>query len=418
MVKTLQTLGDHFSKPKILETRKALDLPTELWYIVLELAIRPAIITNLEFEPRQIDLAYKSLTEQSYGDSRTTKATVFKTSRPLRAVCSLWKNIIDEIYSSTRWVVDSSQRLSSIESKYSLTSYESPSTNTRNCLRLNHTVILNKTKTPMKIRYTHSVPFLSLSIRGNRQAEMIFLRDSVPFSDQLDVFNLHFDGDQGANGLLKEIQIALSTLTTLGLTLHDRLINESLVFPTVVTFCLTFLSSNSIGQASTSEVQWEFPMLHNLALADGASNRSYFPTLHPFFAQLIRDHANSIRSLHIEPPAREVFLAAYSPICWLSLRKLNALAANFERTYIKDSSLLHGQKSSSIRHLIHKVEYLESKDMGVSMRYCIKACPSLETVTLALRVPNKSLQSTIRIYRQICKEHGVKLLDENGVDIS
>ncbi|PVF92331.1 hypothetical protein CPB86DRAFT_791269 [Serendipita vermifera] len=425
MHKILRRLKPRVFAPEVIEDQQApsSSLPTEIWLIVLELAIRPVMITNLEFEPFQIDLAYKCLTSAGYGDKRAAKQMALKTSQSLRAVCSLWKIIVDEIYNSTIWVYDDPRHWPDLESKHTSPSYKTRPTNTRKYLRLNRTIMLGEGDSSLKMQYSHPIPTLSLSVHGDGDAKagLSSLPDIVSFPAHLKVLSLHLNGFSVSNGILKEISSSLTMLTTLRLCVHARLITESLEFPKVITFYLSFLSSNMIPKfTASSDIQWEFPMLRNLALADRTSDRSYSTNMHPFFFRLLKNHIDLIESLRIDPMTRNIFDIG-SPTCWLKFSRLNTLATNFDLIRTPDKSSyqeISRQRSTSIQHLVQTTPYLTSLDSGKKLRYFLRACPRLETVTLAIKKTSGAHWSIVKAYGGVCKEHNVKFLDENGAAIT
>jgi hypothetical protein len=361
-------------------------LPAEIWLIILELAIRPSLITDLEFEPSQIDLGLKCLAWESYSNKDATEKSTIKASRSFRSVCSLWKDLVDRIDLITPWVLDDHLYWPSPAAS----SHKSLPTNTKNYIRLNRAItVVGRGDNGIKFRYSHPIPTFSLTFHCDMstQACLASLHDIVSFPNSLRVFNLYINGVQLEKGVLKEIQTNLQVLTTLRLCLPAYLITESLELPNVVSLFLSILRSGTVSvRTNLSTLRWKLPNLRNLLLED----HRLFPDLwkpiktEPFFYELIHSHIDSIQSLCISPITEDI-TDIDSPISWLRMTRLKALAANFDHARIAvEDKLTFGPQSTSVRYLIQTRTNVRTLDFREKMRYFIDACPHLVAVTLSV----------------------------------
>jgi hypothetical protein len=367
-------------------------LPTELWLDILEIAIRPSIILDLEFDPGQIELAYKCLVWESHGNQRAAAKMALRTSRTLGAVCSVWRSLIEQIDIVMPWVVEETRCWPDAGQLHKSAHDGFLTTDTQIFTRLNRKIILNGQDFE-RIRYSHPLPTLSLSIVGANQEPMIALENITPFPTKLKVLSLHLNKRQVTCQILKEMEMGLSALTTLRLCLQASAVREFLEFPTVVTF---FLSITHVGidpeTSSLSYIRWKFPMLQNLALTDYIKTTGKWLSIkmNPFFFETLQAHIDSIRSLRIEPMTKEI-VDPTSPICWLRMKKLKALAANFSEPTIPTTlsyNKLYGWKSNSVRYLIQTRTQMNDWDHGDTIRYFMGSCPHLESLSISIKRSN------------------------------
>jgi hypothetical protein len=367
-------------------------LPAELWLDIFELAIRPSIILDLEFDPGQIELAYKCLVWESHGNQRAAAKMALRASRTLGAVCSLWRSLIDQIDIVMPWVVEETRCGPAAGQPHKSVHDGFLTTDTRMFTRLNREIILNGQNFE-RIRYSHPLPTLSLSIVGANQEPKIALENITPFPTKLKVLSLHLNKRQVTCQILKEIEMGLSALTTLRLCLQASAIREFLEFPTVVTFFLSITHVDTNPETSSlSYIRWTFPMLRNLALTDYTKTAGKWLSIemNTFFFETLQAHIGSIQSLRIEPMTKEI-VDPTSPICWLRMKKLKALAANFSEPRIPNTSIymkLCGWKSESVRHLIQTRTQMDNWDHGDTIRYFMGSCPHLESLSLSITSSN------------------------------
>jgi hypothetical protein len=370
-------------------------LPAELWLMILELAIRPSVILDLKFDPYQIELAYKCLVWDSHGNQSAAEKMARKAGRPLRAVCSLWKKIIDQIYLFMSWIVGET-------GCWPDAPYDFTITDTKKCIRLNR-MITSCGPSPVKVQCSHPIPTLSLFVYGNNQGRVESLEDITPFPTELKVLSLRLNRVLVPENILKELQVNLVALTTLQLYLHTNVITECLEFPSVTTLFLSIIHIEGVTEnLEVSDVRWKFPKIQNLALTDYIrevwDRVEAYVEINPFFFVLLQDHLDSIQSLRIEPTVKEI-VDVESPICWLKMKKLNALAANFCQPVfqgIPDEERVYRWKSSSIRHLIQTALNIGGEDRGDKIRYFIESCPYLETISLSIpRSNNRNIHKVM-----------------------
>ncbi|PVF92759.1 hypothetical protein CPB86DRAFT_790824 [Serendipita vermifera] len=427
MNKIIQCFKTGFPAVERAPMERTPNLPTEIWSIILEMVIRPSMITDLEFEPHQIDLFYKYLCWKEYGNQRAAEKMAFGNRRPLRLVCSLWKNIVDQIDISTPWVLNSHERWSDQSELENINTHKRRVTaRTKGYIRLNQTIVVDGGESHIRIPYSHPVPTLSLLIFcGNLTVcRLASIEDLVSFPDHIYVLSLHLGGIKPAEGIIKEIQSKLTALTTLRLCIYRYIITGSLEFPTVATLCLDILRGGLAADPSHAlNVLWRFPRLRNVSITDTRWNPNrLIPTeMDTFLFELLQTHIDQIESLRIHPITKEV-VDVNSPICWLKMARLKALAANFDLAIIPDSRNYVPQ-STSVRHLIHIGTCIRSSDIMSIIRHFIGACPGLEAVKFSTAWTRESerrmdFAKLIEIYGKVCREHNVKLVDENGVAIS
>jgi hypothetical protein len=310
----------------------------------------------------------------------------FLNSRPLRAVCLLWRNLADQIYLNTQWVFDDSPNWPDPDQRKRRSCPKKLSPGAKKYIRLNRTILVGEGKAPIKIQNSYPISTLSLIIRGDgsTQAPLQSLLDIISFPDHLSALNIQLDCTQVAEGILTEIQTSLTTLTTLRLCLQAHLITEPLELPTVVTLFLSLRGTGMLPKHANF-VQWRLPSLRNISLTDErwSPDRWHPNDTDPFFFALLRGHINLIQSLRIEPITKDIS-DVNSPICWLKMTKLKALAGNFERARIEPKQIYGPQ--SSLRHLIQTTVYISSEYLSstrAQVKHFMKGCLRLETVTLS-----------------------------------
>ncbi|PVF92758.1 hypothetical protein CPB86DRAFT_790823 [Serendipita vermifera] len=419
-----ELLQDGSYRVQVTEKVKTPRLPNEIWLIILEFAIRPTMVTELEFEPYQIDQAYKCLSCRSHGDQRAAERMTFKAGNPLRAVCALWRDIIDQLEIDSPWVLDDPSYRPDIQSNQSSSTYGDTVINTENHIRMNRLIIPEEETLQIQMKYSHPLTTLALSVddKGHLAARLGSVHDITSFPAELRVLSLYLDIHAIPYSFFKELQMSLTSLTTLRLWLYPGVITESLEFPTVITLCIGILKPRLLtSPIILSALQWTLPVLRNLSLTDhnrsADQNTRRRTGVTPFFLKLLQTHFDIIQSLRIEPTMNEIFDVA-STICWLKLPRLNTLAADFDFTLIPAK---HNQelKSNSVLHLIQTVKNIHSSEDGSRIRYFIRSCPQLETLSLPFRrSKNRNIYMSYgritRIYGEACQEYNIKLLDEEG----
>jgi hypothetical protein len=359
-------------------------LPTEIWLLILEAVIRPAMIIDIEHEPHQIYLAFKTMESGRHGDQSIAQGKMLEASRSLKAVCSLWKKLADQIITTTPWVLDDHQ-LWRDEGRQG-THYKRP-INTKNCARLNLEFKVAEEELHVEMRYSHPISTLSIAIFESHQASLASLEDIISFPSQLRVLHILAECQIGQS-FLKSLQMGLSALTTLKLSLYLNQLAEPMEFPAVITFFLDVKQHTIPSNNPPLNTQWKLPMLRSLGLKqNSAFIGSAEPfNLNPLLFELIRTRVDSIRALFIEPLPPEI-VDISSPICWLRMKQLNALATDF-RSFNNATRLTYITKhrpiSTSVRHLIQTNLGLKDLDIENKLRLFMLSCPNLEAVTLSV----------------------------------
>jgi hypothetical protein len=356
-------------------------LPYEIWIIIFEMVIYSNIMVQMVFEPLQIEAGFACLTNRNLCSQQTAQKTVLDTRKALRMVCCSWKQMIDSIELNDRWVVD--HRFTE--------SCDPMPVNTSNSARLNITYLIPPKYSYLPLRWTHSIPTVSLRIFTGSSSNLGFatsLRDLMSFPEQIKALDLECEIFDGLKGVLKDLQVVSVQLTTLCLTLwRTDALQISLTIPTLVNLFLSI----PIYDDHPPSCQWIFPALRNLSLHE---NQHYNPqfilrSTNSFFVEILKNHLQYIESLLVFPMTQQIFRQG-SPLCWIRMPKLQVLATNFGWIDIistfKELALkreLYILKSTSIRHLIQLQMYaVEPRQVASGLEKYLISCNQLEDITL------------------------------------
>jgi hypothetical protein len=406
-------------------------LPYEIWFAILEMAIRPDLIVDLNFGPSQIEQAFLSLRTPAYGGERAAKELVQQRVTVLKAVCRTWMEIIEVLNrDSKQWVLNR---------RY--TNPKPPTDDTNKCSRLN-LEYLNKT-TSIMLGQSHPVSMISM-IASSYSTQPTYVAvnsvfDIASFPDQLRVLHLRFKDCTGGGQLLRELETKAVPLTTLSLILNFsslHLIRKDLKITTLTTLFLALPRYNQEQRLEPSSVQWIFPRLCHLSLTEeGSENHGTTPRpTHPFLLQLLRAHFDEIQALRVHPMTAE-FSDESSSLYWAKAPKLLALSTDFYwLTQIKSPKHFLADtpstKSTSLQHLIQiDMDFRNPNEIAKGIQIGIGACPHLKSVSLVgppfrYEKPNESptflgqpvhnwweVGAMDQLYKT-CKDRRIELLDQ------
>ncbi|PVF92330.1 hypothetical protein CPB86DRAFT_842051 [Serendipita vermifera] len=370
-------------------------LPLEIWFIILELAICPNIIVDAEFEPHQIEVLHDYLTWHANDNQLAAVRMAYRARDRLRAVCSLWKNIVEEIkikplvleFSHSWW----DQKLHEIRFDSSIFN---PAMDTRVYSRMNLLCTVD-IYSRIQVRQTHPISVLSLTISAEEPAHACItgIGDVISFPEDLKVFNLSLEGHTLPVNFLKEMELKLSSLTTLGVSLEGRMLDTAIELPHLVTLRIGIISSAPSNLTPLRDIRWTLPALRHLLLEDTGLDTKFRKT-NVFFFGLLQDYLALIRTLSLEPMTEEV-VDVNSPICWMKMSQLGTLATDFylpRPMHPKYGNRLFGPHSTSVRYLV-QTHYV--------------SCTEFSQI----------YKDNIYIWRKAFGDHRVKLLDEDGVEM-
>ncbi|PVF90794.1 hypothetical protein CPB86DRAFT_821095, partial [Serendipita vermifera] len=304
------------------------EMPYEILYDILELAMRPEFVVDFAFEPLQIDIAHDMCTlNPGSGDNNHAQKILKKHWKNLRLVCRTWREIVDKI-KAYNWVinVDGSEgplhpfHYDSKIVKGDL-SLNAPPLDTHQCSRLN--VSLKGNKDPrMSIRYSHPISTLSISFSSfvskwdpEVTGSIASLKCIVSFPECLRALCLHVREFHPSNDLVQDFRSRFISLTTLSLYLENTPIFQvPLEIPTLISLFLSFPIQDASD--SQADMKWTFPAMRNLSISadHGWSNRpSHYKA--PALLKLIRDHFNQLQALRLSPMITEIGDQS-SPLSW------------------------------------------------------------------------------------------------------
>jgi hypothetical protein len=359
-------------------------LPTEIWLLILEAVIRPAMIIDIEHQPHQIYLAFKTMESGRHGDQSIAQSKMLEASRSLKVVCSLWKKLVDQIITTKPWVLDD-HRLWQDQGRQG--THNRRPINTKNCARLNSEFKVAEEELHVEMRYSHPISTLSIAILESHQASLASLEDIISFPSQLRVLSILAECQIGQS-FLKSLQMGLSALTTLKLSLYLSQLTEPMEFPAVITFFLDIKQHTIPFNNPPLNTQWKLPMLRSLGLKQNPAfigSEQHF-NLNPLLFELLKTRVDSIRALFIEPLPQEI-VDINSPICWLKMKQLNSLATDFRSLSMASSRAYITKdwpKSISVRHLIQTNLGLKQLDIESKLRFLMACCPNLEAIILSV----------------------------------
>jgi hypothetical protein len=365
------------------ETQEPLpSLPIELWLTILEIALRPRLILDLEFEPVQLQLAIFSLADPFYGGEAAARKIIAASKRHLRPVCRAWKEIVDNLHDLDECVMEKYYRS------------DAPRTNTRQCEKLHLSYSL-KSDSGIKVRYTHPVPTVSLKIGTNvpdlGAIPIKTLDEIIPFTDHLHVLSLDLQKCEVSGSVLGDIQMRGIPLTTLRLFLDQfDLLYIPLEIPTLYNLFLSIPTyDKQRWNRPLSSLPWKFRELRALSLVDRREDLICIPyDIHPFLMEILRNHFEGIRALQIDPMPKEL-VDHDSPLCWASMPKLRAFATNhYPMSKVKKEQVSKAnspiKKLSSVQHLIVADTLIGfTDDVLLGLQSYIDACDKIESICFA-----------------------------------
>ncbi|CAG8714290.1 16473_t:CDS:1, partial [Acaulospora colombiana] len=202
-------------------------LPVEVWLIILQMALRPSIVVDAEFEPFEIDLVRTYLDRTSRRSERAAQEIVSRNKRALRAVCRSWKKLVDTIEAMWAWDVTCCEDAPPVI------------TDPYRCPRLNqyHQLPLGA---QINGGYTYPVSTLMMEINFHDYhhlgpIHMTSLKEVVSFPNHLRVLILQLECCKASGDVLRDIEVMRIPLTTLGLRIDSiDIFQTSLEIPTLI----------------------------------------------------------------------------------------------------------------------------------------------------------------------------------------
>ncbi|PVG01662.1 hypothetical protein CPB86DRAFT_823584 [Serendipita vermifera] len=405
MDKILQLLRKKRAEPPLIQTeehRQPLpNFPVEIWRIILQMAIRPSLVIDGEFEPFEIEQAHIYLDSTSKTSERAAQEIVSRSIRNLRGVCRSWKELVDS--TNTMWAWDVTRREAG-----------SPISNPYQCTRLNQYHQF-PSGSQVNGQYTHPVTTLLIDINfGDYHSQgpihMTSLKEVISFPEHLRVLNLQLECCRASNNVLRDIEVMHIPLTTLGLcTNSSDILQTSLSIPTLISL---FITIPEYVEASWNEhpsrFQWNFPSLRNLWWEDQHLARAnYLRDGHPLFLNIIRNHFKSIESLRMYPFVREV-ADEDSLLCWTKMPNLQALATIFCQLGLPphicepQSNSMTINKSDSVLYLVALDPMTTSSQQVVDrLQKYIHNCRNLREIYLLGHPPAVFRSSGRGIFRNV-----------------
>lgn len=426
-------------------------LPPEIWYDIFELVVRPSFVVDLIFDPSEIDRAYRCLMNPFLPTHKVAKHASLKNWKNLRLVCRTWKDLAGQLQ-ERRWALhlyDWNKDKPDIDPHWfnlerTNIGLNSPLINTHQCARLDLTYFDNADP-QISIRYSHPVSTLSISISptewGTRNSGYIkSLKDLSSFPSHVNVLCLRVRDLDTSGDLVHDLQHTMTSLTTLSLCFNNTSILQTpLEIPNLATLFLSIPQFTSKTYSS-----WKLPCLRHLSLStilENPWNADQGDNL--FFLGLIEEHFDQIHSLRMLPTIHQVMNRA-SPLCWVYMPNLQALAADFstpmdpsqDPDHLEDSNplspttLTGSTRSPSVRHLVQVAR--TSRPWVDNIQSYIHACQWPETVSLVTNYvdcknllygppPSGCIAGTLRILAEqlkrlkcLCDTYHIQLMDSNG----
>lgn len=396
-------------------------LPYELWCTILEMFIRDPldwIIYGAEFSPIQVDQAHLCLTDYRYNSHTGLQAMVQRNKDILRSVCPTWRVIVGTLKVEGEWVLY----------HYYCNWHELPSIDTSQHDRLYERYNVRSLHARIRCKYTHPISAFSLILDPSSvdcTSSLSTLSDILSFPQYLKILDFQLKYCQTPRNLLQDLQTMVTSLTTLHLYLTNvDTLRTTLQVPTLITLFVSISSySRSEWSNNPSEYHWIFPRLRNLSVNEDCYylHLEPLPATHPFFLDPLTNHHHIIQALRIFPMAKQV-LDKDSPLCWIKMPKLRALATDFnsfDKTHYVNQVERHisqGLTSESVHHLIQiTASWHHSEDVSRGMRNCVYVCNRLQSVTLpgpVIRIaPHKRPFKSTEITRLI------KLCDDRHIEL-
>jgi hypothetical protein len=412
-------------------------LPSDIWWIVLEMFLYPGPNVMEELEPSEIHAATLYFQDPlPYLDSQVVaQRMATRRKRKLRRVCKSWKEMSEKLttryrYTPERLYTDREGRFlmneQSPNPEYTIS--EPPEVaETSRCTRLLVKIHpIDRQKLRINFRYTHPVSNLTLrvfpgSIR--RSASLTSLSDIISFPEQLKILNLYLEACKIPEHIFKDLQEMPIPLTTLSLFLKaSDPLQTPLMIPTLASLFLSVPSyERTVSVEHPMGFGWTLPALRNLSLIERYTQRTIprlaiLSSTHAFFAELLAYHMPNIQSLLIHPMTLQVSNPD-SPLCWKHMPNLQTLATNFsDGSPASDdgdnpAGTLPNSAPSPVRHLIHF--HLWSARLRLIIMELIKhirECTRLETVRLVLSLNEWSNMAHVQEndeLRKLCQERGI-----------
>ncbi|PVF94999.1 hypothetical protein CPB86DRAFT_828213 [Serendipita vermifera] len=411
-------------------------IPYDIWFMIIEMAIRPHMIVDLRFEPAQIEQAFMCLRIPVHGGEDVAQREVRKVGASLRVVCRTWKEIVDFLNQNPKsWVLDL---------KYNNTN--PPLIDTSLCTRLNVDYYSEAGNIELRQSYPASILSIHSSTYPERTTGLAIktIFDIISFPSHLKALHLRFTHSAAAAQLLRELETNPVPLTSLSLFLNPRnntLLQRDLTIPTLETLFLsipTFRKEQWPEEADPSDTRWIFPRLLNLSLTeqDVPKWKYALHMTHPFLSQLLHTHLHQIQALRAYPMFTEL-VDGTSPSHWTKIPKLLALSTDFY-WLAHPNTLKHGMNDSAhtrsipIQHLIQIDMALRNpQTIAQGIEIAIRSCTRLETVSLVgppfrYQRPEDDPTSVrqqahgwwetgaMKQLNQVCKDRHIELLDQEG----
>jgi hypothetical protein len=350
-------------------------LPSDIWWIILEMFLYPGPNVMEELEPSEICIAAQYFHDpMPYLDSRAVEQrTAVRRKRKLSGVCKIWKEISEKLttmyrFTSERQYNDREGRFlvkgQSFNSEYTIPEPLAVA-HTNQCTRLLVKIHpRDRQKLRINFQYTHPVPNLTLRVFPgtiHKSTYLTSLSDIISFPEQLRVLNLYLEACKTSDHIFRDLQEMSIPLTTLSLFLETSdPLQAPLTIPTLVSLFLSVPSYERTGCVGRPlSFGWTLPALLNLSLIERYTHPTIprlaiLPSTHAFFAELLSYHMRNIRSLLIHPMTLQISNQD-SPLCWKHMPNLQTLATNFSDgnpvSNYRDSR--GGTLPSPVRHLIH-----------------------------------------------------------------
>ncbi|PVG01659.1 hypothetical protein CPB86DRAFT_812289 [Serendipita vermifera] len=213
MDEVLQFLQNRIAKPSLSQTKEGRlktlpSLPLEIWLIIIQMALRPSLVVDAEFEPYEIEQACVYLDSWSKASEKAAQTMVSSSKRNLRRVCRLWKELVDSIDTSEdKWTWNMSSRVGVLP------------TDPHQYTRVDQYHYYDSGS--QISRYMHPVSALMLTIGEYYDEEQpipirkIELKAFISFPEHLRVLNLQFAQCRTPKDTLRAIEVMRLPLTTL-----------------------------------------------------------------------------------------------------------------------------------------------------------------------------------------------------------
>jgi len=414
--------------------RSAPLLPNELWLRILEIVSRPTVIIGDDYySPDDIEICAK--TRMLHETAHRARSLFRKNRRHLRAVCRLWRHLVDSIIEE-EWSIDACNLENTMERLEDSDSWTVQ--RERPLSRLN---MLFLSAFPIVLSHFRPVSSFTLVVatktKGDERPTLDSLSSIIPCLTSLRSLHLTLGNIQRLPGNLFD-QIAHPNVYLLTLSLKTSIADvftSDLTFPHLTTLC--FHIANEGVTETSRQTSWILPSLINLSLEfailiKGTPKAS-------FISRLLVHHSSQLRSLRLISP-HNTGLDTSSPAFWAAYPKLEVLATDFS-SFLYDQTgqpLQKGEidsvlqkawsESLPLRHLIQNGNPSPSVFIG-GLKRAIGHCSKLDTISLApkgghlfgkpsrfwtyWKLPQEE-RVAVRKLEKLCRSRGVRILDEEG----